>query len=68
MPGDAADERLSGYLATDEQSYADAMMEILTKLPAEEARAKLLEARESSRRFSEEGFASSFLEAVAPLF
>lgn len=56
----------TGFLADDEDTYADAMERILSMTPA--ARLEIrLRARLSVTRFSDQEFEGSFLAAVEPL-
>ncbi|XP_070553749.1 GDP-Man:Man(3)GlcNAc(2)-PP-Dol alpha-1,2-mannosyltransferase-like isoform X2 [Ptychodera flava] len=57
----------TGFLADDEESYAEAMETIL-KMTAKDRMAIRQNARDSVDRFSEKEFEESFLNAVVPLF
>ncbi|XP_077984444.1 GDP-Man:Man(3)GlcNAc(2)-PP-Dol alpha-1,2-mannosyltransferase-like [Glandiceps talaboti] len=57
----------TGFLADDEETYADAMETILT-MTGKERMAIREAARESVGRFSEQEFSEGFLNAVEPLF
>lgn len=60
------DGGITGFLAYDEDSYADAMERILALTP--DARLQIrLRARQSVGRFSDREFERSFLAAVEPL-
>ncbi|KAF4075241.1 hypothetical protein AMELA_G00232200 [Ameiurus melas] len=60
------DGGITGFLADDEESYADAMERIFTMTPA--ARLEIRRrARQSVSRFSDQEFEASFLAAMEPL-
>lgn len=57
---------VTGFLADDEETYADAMERVLAMTPA--ARLEIRRrARQSVMRFSDEEFQASFLAAMEPL-
>lgn len=56
----------TGFLADDEDSYADAMERILSLTPAERMEIRR-RARQSVGRFSDQEFEASFLAATEPL-
>lgn len=56
----------TGFLADDEDSYADAMERILSLTPSERMEIRR-RARQSVGRFSDQEFEASFLAATEPL-
>jgi len=62
------DGELSGFLADDEESYAEALDKIFLQLDEEELFKMQTNARKSCQRFSERGFAQHFQLAIAPVF
>jgi len=61
------DGELSGRLADSVDTYSDSLRQIFNESP-DAVRRMQVAARESCKRFSEEGFQKSFQEAVEPLF
>ena len=59
---------LSGYLADSVETYSDSLHDIFHVKNPEELRKMQVEARQSCKRFSEEGFETSFLKSIEPLF
>lgn len=56
----------TGFMADDEDSYADAMERILSLTPSERMEIRR-RARQSVARFSDQEFEASFLAAMEPL-
>ncbi|TSK17952.1 GDP-Man:Man(3)GlcNAc(2)-PP-Dol alpha-1,2-mannosyltransferase [Bagarius yarrelli] len=60
------DGGITGFLADDEESYADAMERIFAMMPTERLEIRR-RARQSVSRFSDQEFEASFLAAMDPL-
>lgn len=61
-------EELSGYLASDEDGYADALIDVFTRKSDAQLDEMRLMARESCDRFSEQCFQTQFQNSTAELF
>ncbi|KAG1368610.1 hypothetical protein COCNU_14G010780 [Cocos nucifera] len=60
------DGRRTGFLASDKEEYADAILEIL-KMPESERLAIVAAARKRAQRFSEQKFYEDFKAAIRPI-